>query len=263
MARRIGIVIPSSNTVVEPLAAMALHGKDATAHFSRLGVFDVTLDQSSLAQFTMEKHKQAARLLADAQVDTLVWGGTSASWLGMAQDEDWCTQITAMTGIPATTCVLEINRQLAERSTRRIALVTPYTADVQARIIANYKSHGYETVAEAHDGGTISNDYASITPDVITAMMRHVAAAKPEAIVIMCTNLHGAVCAAAIEAETGIRVIDSAQATYDAGLRGWTRPRSATGEPTPSAILPLTFALCPNTLAEGHLKPVGGTPEAR
>lgn len=224
MAHRIGIVLPSSNTVVEPLGARALRDKNATAHFSRLGVFDVTLDQASLAQFTMEKHLQAARLLADARVDRLVWGGTSAAWLGIAQDEDWCTRITSLTGIATSTCVLEINRQLAERKTRRIALVTPYTADVQARIIQNYTALGFQTVAEAHDGGTISNDYAAIAPNTIAAMMRKVAAAQPDAIVVMCTNMHGGACAAAIEAETGIAVIDSAQATYDAGLRGLSPP---------------------------------------
>jgi maleate isomerase len=224
MAHRIGIVLPSSNTVVEPLSASALLNKNATAHFSRLGVFDVTLDQASLAQFTMEKHLQAARLLADARVDRLVWGGTSASWLGIAQDEDWCTRMTNITGIPASTCVLEINRQLAERNTKRIALVTPYTGDVQACIIQNYTALGFQTVSEAHVGATISNDYAAIPSDTIAAMMRQVAAAQPEAIVVMCTNMHGAACAAAIEAQTGIPVIDSAKATYDAGLRGLTPP---------------------------------------
>lgn len=219
MTRRIGIVLPSSNTVVEPMAATALRGQDATAHFSRLGVFDVTLDAASLAQFTMQKHKEAARLLADAQVDRLVWGGTSAAWIGIAQDQDWCAGITALTGIPATTCVLEMNRQLVERRVRRIALVTPYTADVQARIIETYRALGFETVAEAHHGGTVSNDYAAIPADRIVAMMRDLAAARPEAILVMCTNMRGAACAAAIEAETGIPVIDSAQATYDAGLR--------------------------------------------
>lgn len=219
MTRSIGIVLPSSNIVVEPLAATALGNHDATAHFSRLGVFDVTLDAASLAQFTMKKHMQAARLLADARVDVLVWGGTSAAWLGIERDQEWCEEITRATGIPTTTTVLEMNRQLAECGARRIALVTPYTADVQARIIANYRGLGFDVAAEAHHGGTVSNDYAAIAPQAIAEMIREVATARPEAVLVMCTNMRSAACAAAMQAETGIRIIDSAQACYDAGLR--------------------------------------------
>jgi maleate isomerase len=219
MTRRIGIILPSSNTVVEPMAATALGNRDATAHFSRLGVFDVTLDAASLAQFTMRKHLEAAKLLADARVDVLVWGGTSAAWLGIETDLEWCEGITRETGIPATTCVLEMNRQLAQRAVRRIALVTPYAADVQSRIIATYRSLDFDVVAEAHDGGTVSNDYAAIAPQAIAAMIRDVAPARPEAILVLCTNMRGAACAAALQAETGVWIIDSAQATFDAGLR--------------------------------------------
>jgi maleate isomerase len=112
-----------------------------------------------------------------------------------------------------------MNRQLAQRSVRRIALVTPYTADVQSRIIATNRGLDFDVVAEAHHGGTISNDYAAIAPQVIAAMIRDVATAQPEAILVMCTNMRGAVCAREMEAETGVWIIDSAQATYDAGLR--------------------------------------------
>lgn len=219
MTRRIGIILPSSNTVVEPMAATALSNRDATAHFSRLGVFDVTLDSASLAQFTMRKHLEAAKLLADARVDVLIWGGTSAAWLGIETDLEWCEVITRETGIPATTCVLEINRQLALRSVRRIALVTPYTADVQSQIISSYRSLDFDVVAEAHYGGTVSNDYAAIAPQAIAAMIRDVATAQPEAILVLCTNMRGAACAREMEPETGLWIIDSAQATYDAGLR--------------------------------------------
>lgn len=219
MTRRIGIILPSSNTVVEPMVATALGNRDATVHFSRLGVFDVTLDAASLAQFTMRKHLEAAQLLADARVDVLIWGGTSAAWLGIETDLEWSEVITRETGIPATTCVLEMNRQLAQRAVRRVALVTPYTADVQSRIIATYRSLDFDVVAEAHHGGAVSNDYAAIAPQAIAAMIRSVATARPEAILVMCTNMRGAACAAAMEAETGIWIIDSAQATFDAGLR--------------------------------------------
>jgi maleate isomerase len=110
--KRIGIVLPSSNTVVEPLAADMLAGTGVTAHFSRLGVINVALDARSKAQFELQRHVDAAKLLADADVDVIVWGGTSASWLGSEHDQAFCKSVFEQTGIPATSCVLEMNRTL-------------------------------------------------------------------------------------------------------------------------------------------------------
>jgi maleate isomerase len=216
---RIGIVVPSSNTVLEPLIHGQLAGTGVSAHVSRLGVVDVTLDAASLAQFQLQKHLEAARLLMDAAVDVVVWGGTSASWLGFEHDRAWCAAVQGATGVSTSTCVLEMNRRLMECGARRIGLVTPYTADLQTRIIENYHGIGFDCVAEAHHGGTLSNDYAAIPADTVAEMVRSVAASGPDAILILCTNMRGAEVAVALEQELAIPIIDSAMATVWAGLR--------------------------------------------
>ena len=50
-------------------------------------------------------------------------------------------------------------------------------------------------------------------------MVREVAAARPEAITILCTNLRGAPLVEALERETGIPIHDSAAAAVWASLR--------------------------------------------
>ena len=217
--QRIGILLPSSNTVLEPLSATLLAGMAITAHFSRLGVIDVSLEPASRAQFEMQKMRQAAALLCDAQVDALVWGGTSSSWLGVDHDLAFCRSIQAETGIPTGSCVLEMNQQLNERNARNIALVTPYAEDVHQQIIGNYHTMGFSCVSSAFHGGSLSNGYADISAGEIARMVRAVADKKPDAILIMCTNVHGAAVAEHISHETGIPVIDSAAATLQAGLR--------------------------------------------
>lgn len=216
---RIGIVVPSSNTVLEPLAHATLAGTGVSAHVSRLGVVDVTLDPASLAQFQMQKHLEAARLLMDAAVDVVIWGGTSASWLGFDHDRAWCAAVQGATGVATSTCVLEMNRRLMACGARRIGLVTPYAADIQTRILQNYRSIGVDCVAEAHHGGTLSNDYAAIPPQTVAEMVRSVAASGPDAILILCTNLRGAEVATALQQDLAIPIIDSAMATVWAGLR--------------------------------------------
>lgn len=216
--KRLGFVVPSSNTVVEPLAAEAAQTANWTAHFSRLAVFDVALDSASRAQFEQQRHVDAARLLADANVDVVVWGGTSASWLGEAHDRDTCSAIEADTGIPATSCVLGVNAVLAAHGPCRLGLVTPYTDEVQERIVENYEAMGHICVGSQNLGGSISRDFAAIEPASIADLVRKTNTAKPDVIVIMCTNLRGSEVASALSAELELPVIDSAAATVTAAL---------------------------------------------
>jgi len=217
--KRIGILIPSSNTVLEPLAATMVSNNEATVHFSRLQVIDVTLSQNSCAQFTMEKQIEAAKLLCDAGVSSLVWGGTSASWLGSDHDASLCDLLEDATGIASGSCMLEMNKLFDACNAKTFGLVTPYNTDVQKRIIKNYTSMGFNCLAEQHYGGVISSEFAAIEERVIAQMVRNVAQKKPDIIFIMCTNMRGAGVAKELSDEIGIPVFDSAVVTLQAGLR--------------------------------------------
>ncbi|MBP07414.1 MAG: hypothetical protein CMH08_05935, partial [Marinovum sp.] len=61
--------------MLEPLVARLPLQSEATFHFSRLGVIDITLDTASLAQFTLQGQVAVGALLCDAEVDCVVWGG--------------------------------------------------------------------------------------------------------------------------------------------------------------------------------------------
>jgi maleate isomerase len=67
----------------------------------------------------------------------------------------------------------------------------------------------------------ISDNYAfsDITEAQILAMCRQVATARPEAIVIMCTNMRGARLAPIVEAEFGIPLLDSTSAVVWKALK--------------------------------------------
>jgi len=212
--KRFGLLIPSSNVVLEPLAQKV---KDkGTIHISRLEVLDVKMDNTSRGQFELKKQVSAARLLSDAKVNVIIWGGTSASWLGIGTDLRFIKELHKQTGISAGSCVLEINRQLAALGARRLGIVTPYTAEVTNQITQNYKSLGFQVVATAHDNGEFSNDFASIPQQTIAHMIRTVAVAQPDAIIIMCTNVAGAALAQTMQKEMDCPIIDSASATLAA-----------------------------------------------
>lgn len=210
---RLGMLTPSSNTVLEPLTATMLADlPDVTAHFGRFRVVKISMEEDALGQFTNEPMLAAADLLADAKVQSICWNGTSSGWLGFETDHALIAEIEARTGVVACSSVLAMNEALERLQAKRIAFVTPYLPDIQAAILENYRRAGFEVVAERHMGDPGNFSFATYSLDEIREMIRGVAEDKPDAILVYCTNFRGAAAAPEIEAETGIPVIDSVSA---------------------------------------------------
>lgn len=212
MTKRIllGMLTPSSNTVLEPVTAAMLSGlPEVSAHFGRFRVTEIALSQRALGQFDDGEILRAAELLAHAKLHCIGWNGTSSGWLGFDADERLCERITGATGIPACTSVLALNEIFGATGVARFGLVSPYRDDVQERIVANYARSGFECVAERHLGLQDNYSFSEVGADRLRAMVREVARAKPQAITIFCTNLRGAPLAAELERELGIPIYDS------------------------------------------------------
>ena len=204
------MLTPSSNTTLEPVTTAMVAGlPEVSAHFGRFRVTEIALTKAALGQFDDREILAAAELLSHAKVDVIGWSGTAASWRGFDTDELLCRRITEATGIPACTSVLALNELFACMGVRRFGLVTPYLDDVQAKIIANYAAAGYKCVAERHLGLRDNFSFAEVDADTLRAMVREVAAAQPDAIAILCTNLRGGPLVAELEAEHGIPILDS------------------------------------------------------
>lgn len=206
---RLGMLTPSSNTALEPLCAAMLAGlPEVSVHFGRFRVTQISLADAALGQFELAPILQAASLLADARVDVIAWNGTAAGWLGFDRDEALCRAITRETGIPACTSVLAFNELMTRHDQRRFGLVTPYTPDVQQRIVANYAASGYTCVAERHLSLSVNFEFAQVEPATLQRMAREVAAGA-QCLSTFCTNLHAAQLATSLEAELGIPLYDT------------------------------------------------------
>ena len=204
----IGTVTPSGNTVVERITLGVLRElPQVSAHFSRTPVFG-TSDPSPDAYAT-EGLLAAATLLAHAQPDLLVWNGSKGAGIGFAHDRALAEAMTARTGIRATTSMLGLDALMKARGLTRIGVVTPYNDLGHAKTVACLRAEGYEVVADAHAGLSDNLSYASMPLERISAMAREVAAARPQAILTLCTNMPAAVLAAPLEAELGLPVFDS------------------------------------------------------
>ena len=207
---RLGILTPSSNTSLEPLTSAIVSGlPGVSAHFSRFTVTEISLKDQALGQFDDSKILEAARLLADARVDSIGWSGASSGWLGFPADERLARRITEVTGTPATTSVLALNEILGKTGAKKLGLVSPYLADVQDRIVANYARSGIDVVAERHLDISVNFDFSGVEEETLREMVAGVAAARPDAITTFCTNLRAAHLVPALEQETGIPVYDT------------------------------------------------------
>ena len=210
----LGMLTPSSNTVLEPITSAMVAGvPGVSAHFSRFRVTEISLTDKALGQFKNQPIIEAAQLLADARVDAIAWNGTSSTWLGFDADVELCREIHETTGIPATTSVLALNEIFKKTGVKRFGLVTPYLDEIQRKILANYSAAGFECAAERHLGDRGNFSFSEVAEEQIARMIREVAKSKPQAITVLCTNLKGALVADALEKETGIPIYDTVATT--------------------------------------------------
>jgi maleate isomerase len=229
-AQRIALatITPSGNTVVERITVEALRAlPQVSAHFSRIPVHGAS-DPSPEA-YAMAGLLAAAELLAHAQPQVLLWNGSKGTAIGFAHDRALATALHAATGIPTTTSTLALDAARREFGLVRIGLVSPHVTPYQHKLIKRLQAEGFEVIAEAHAGVADNLAYAAIPLPDIAAMMRRVAAARPQAVLSLCTNFPGAPLCAAMETELGLPVLD----TVTLGL--WQALKLAGVDPSPLA----------------------------
>ncbi len=215
---RIGMIVPSSNTCLEPQTYRILGDReDVTVHFTRIEVTRIALDAGSSTQFDQAGMVAAARLLRTAEVDVIAWNGTAGSWLGADQDRAMAEAITEATGVPATTSTLAYLDAFERFGIKQVGLVSPYTGDVNEAITAAYAREGIDVMGERHLGLDVNESFARVTPGELVPhsleMVHSGGGGDPDAIVYLCTNLYGAPIVEEVEAETGVPALDSVALT--------------------------------------------------
>ncbi|KAF4628408.1 hypothetical protein G7Y89_g9739 [Cudoniella acicularis] len=214
---RLGIIVPSSNTALEPLtnalllsinASLPASSPKLTAHYTRIPITSISLTPSALSQFDPRALLSAAVLLSHANVSLIGWSGTSSGWLGFAHDTSLCSLIEQETGIKATTSILGLNRAMEIWGVKKMGLVTPYMDDVQATIVENYNGIGIEIV-ERHMGVERNGDIAEVGEEVLDGLVGEVVAGGVDVVSTFCTNLVAAQRVGFWEGIYGVPVFDT------------------------------------------------------
>ena len=214
---RLGLLVPSGNSVAEPeIQAMLPQG--VTALVTRL-----ELRGSSEAELLgmLAALEPAARLLADARVARIVFHCTAVSTFAPHLAGEIRARIEAATGLPALATADAILAALAALGARRVLLVTPYIAPVHAREVDFLAAHGVAVAGGEGLGIDGNAEMARLPPAAIHDQALRAAAAAPgaEACFISCTAIRSAGLIEELEAALGMPVLTSNQAMAWHALR--------------------------------------------
>jgi maleate isomerase len=215
---RVGLMIPSSNTMMEPDFARVLTPR-ATVHTARMFMEDTTAEGEyrMLDEFAMG----AARDLATARPDVVVFGCTSAGALrGNGYDDELCARISEVTGVPTISTIRSVRTAIGESGAVRIGVITPYVAELNEKIKASIEADGVQV--ERIDGLDMTENFAiaRIEPDdIIDFAVRTLAGLDIELVFASCTNFGAMAAIPGLSERLGLPVVTSNQAVLAATIR--------------------------------------------
>ncbi len=129
---RLGVIVPSGNVIAEP-QTHAMLPAGVNALFTRLA-----LRGSSDAELRRmeEGVEDAARLLADARVDRIIFHCTAVTTASPGSGPAIRERITAATGLPGVVTSDALAAAFPALGIKQVVLLSPYIASVHGREIA-------------------------------------------------------------------------------------------------------------------------------
>jgi maleate isomerase len=214
---RVGLLIPSSNTVMEVDFYRRLPA-GATLHTGRMYMESTTPEGEGemLDSYAMP----AARDVGTARPDVVVFGCTSAGALrGNDYDRELCEQIQGETGAVVVSVIASVRSAIASRGAARVGVVTPYVEALNQKIKASLEADGLEVVAIHGLGITENFTIADVEPaDIASFAAERLGALDIDLAFASCTNFRAMDAIPLIERRLGRPVVTSNQAALEATL---------------------------------------------
>lgn len=215
---RVGLIVPSSNTVMEVDFYRHLP-PEVTVHTARMYMVDTTVAGETRA--LREYAPKAARDLATVQPHLVVFGCTSASALfGMEGEEDLRHTLSAITGVPTLSVIGAVHEALAAARAARVAVITPYVEELNQRIESSLQEKDLQVVAIHGLGIDVNFELASVPPQRIAEFARKsLGGVDADAVFVSCTNFRALEALPLLRDIFDVPVVTSNQAAMDATLR--------------------------------------------
>jgi maleate isomerase len=220
--RRIGLLLPSSNTTMEPeLNRMLPDG--FSLHTAR--VLQTIESEEELIRMA-DYARRAAEEVATAVVDLILYGCTSGSFLkGEEFNIKLTKDLSEFTGIEVITTSSALKLALEALSAHRVCLVTPYPKETNERGRKWLERLGFQVVKiieliESSYAKPVENlEIGRLFPELVYAKIKDHHPLEMDAMVISCTNLRTIEIIDILEEDFGVPVVTSNQASLWAAMR--------------------------------------------
>jgi maleate isomerase len=215
---RVGLLVPSSNTVMEPDFWRALP-PGATLHTGRMYLEETTPEAES--RMLDEHVLPAARDLATARPDLIIFGCTSAGALrGNQYDADLCRRISDLSGVPTVSVIASVRQAITASGARRVGVVTPYVDALNQRIRESVEADGVAVAGIAGLGISDNFEIATVPQErIVDFAERTLHDLDVDLAFVSCTNFPAVTALPELERRLGLPVVTSNQAAIAAMLR--------------------------------------------
>ncbi len=214
---RLGAVLPSVNTVIEPLYAAHLPSH-VTLHSTRVYLANPLNEETLTAMRADVAH--AGRLLSSCHVDVVLYLCTASAFATDADGERTTMEdLAARAGAPVVSVMESIEDACRATSVSKVALVSPYPDGLTEAEIGTLEAHGITTLSHRNIGISDSFELATPTPDEILALARDAWVDDADGILLTCANFHSQEIIDVLEREFSVPVITSTQAPLWRALR--------------------------------------------
>ena len=183
---RLGLLIPSSNTTMEPEFYKMLP-EEFTIHTARLRLKSVTVE--SLAEMEQEIVSEASKL-ADADVSVIGYGCTSGSlFKGLGHDLEIEQRIEKTSGKPAVATAGAVVKALKSLKIRRVAVATPYIDQINQLEERFLTLNGIKVIDIKGLGISDNLKIGKIPKETLLNLVLSLSHKEADGIFISCTNL--------------------------------------------------------------------------
>jgi maleate isomerase len=211
-ATRLGVVVPSVNTVVEPWFS-AVVPADVAIHAARM-LLDNDLTPEAVRRMDEEEGGRAAAQIASCRPQAVAYCCTASSIVqGLEYDRRLNEQLARRTGLPCFTAVRAILDALEAVGARRLAMASPYPEAIDRMEHALFTQAGFEIVSSARLGIADAFGLAAPSAEELDLLARGAWRDDADALLISCLNTRSHDVIQSLESGIGKPVVTSTQAT--------------------------------------------------
>jgi maleate isomerase len=198
---KFGIVLPANNSVLEPELWPHLPA-DVALHVARILVRGNLSPQAIKAMETQVT--RAVDELTATDVDLIVYADMVTTFI---MREGWNKErsdaIERTTGLPCISAWTAMERALTAIRAGRLAIGSPYPADIHLRAVTHFRNLGFEVVADATLDVPAVRDVPQVCRSAVVELATSIARPNADAIVLLATDLPTFDAIEMIESRTG------------------------------------------------------------